>query len=80
MGKVFLVGAGPGDLKLITLKGLECIQAADTIIYDNLINKNLLLFARKGAEIIYVGKEARGTRCPRVISMPFSLKKGRKRM
>jgi len=58
MGKVFLVGAGPGDLKLITLKGLECIQAADTIIYDNLINKNLLLFARKGAEIIYVGKEA----------------------
>jgi uroporphyrinogen III methyltransferase / synthase len=58
MGKVFLVGAGPGDLKLITLKGLECIQTADTIIYDNLINKNLLLFARKGAEIIYVGKEA----------------------
>ena len=58
MGKVFLVGAGPGDLKLITLKGLECIQAADTIIYDNLINNNLLHFARKGAEIIYVGKEA----------------------
>lgn len=58
MGKVFLVGAGPGDLKLITLKGLECIQAADTIIYDNLINKNLLHFARKGAEIVYVGKEA----------------------
>jgi uroporphyrinogen III methyltransferase / synthase len=58
MGKVFLVGAGPGDLKLITLKGLECIQTADIIIYDNLINKNLLHFAKKGAEIIYVGKEA----------------------
>ncbi len=58
MGKVFLVGAGPGDLKLITLKGLECIQAAETIIYDNLINKNLLHFAKKGAEVIYVGKEA----------------------
>ena len=58
MGKVFLVGAGPGDLKLITLKGLECIQAADTIIYDNLINKDLLHYARKGSEIIYVGKEA----------------------
>ena len=58
MGKVFLVGAGPGDLKLITLKGLECIQAADSIIYDNLINKDLLHYARKGSEIIYVGKEA----------------------
>jgi uroporphyrinogen III methyltransferase / synthase len=58
MGKVFLVGAGPGDLKLITLKGLECIQGADALIYDNLVNKDLLSFARKGAEIIYVGKEA----------------------
>lgn len=58
MGKVFLVGAGPGDLKLITLKGLECIQKADTIIYDNLVNKHLLDFAGKKAEIIYVGKEA----------------------
>jgi len=58
MGKVFLVGAGPGDLKLITLKGIECIQAADTIIYDNLINNNLLHFAKKGAEIIFAGKEA----------------------
>jgi uroporphyrinogen III methyltransferase / synthase len=58
MGKVFLVGAGPGDLKLITLKGLELIQTADVIIYDNLINKELLNFARRSAELIYVGKAA----------------------
>ena len=58
MGKVFLVGAGPGDLKLITLKGIECIRVADAVIYDNLINKGLLDYARKGAEIIYVGKKA----------------------
>jgi uroporphyrinogen III methyltransferase/synthase len=58
MGKVFLVGAGPGDLKLITLKGFELIQSADTIIFDSLVNKNLLYFAKKGAEFLYVGKQA----------------------
>lgn len=58
MGKVFLVGAGPGDLKLITLRGLELIRAADAIIYDNLVNKDLLHFAKKSAELIYVGKAA----------------------
>ena len=58
MGKVYLVGAGPGDLKLITLRGFELIQQADVIIYDNLANKALLQLSRKGAELIYVGKEA----------------------
>ncbi len=58
MGKVYLVGAGPGDFKLITLKGMECIYGADVVIYDNLVNPELLSFARKGAELIYVGKEA----------------------
>ena len=58
MGKVFLVGAGPGDLKLITLRGLELIQAADAVIYDNLVNKDLLHYAKKSAELIYVGKAA----------------------
>ncbi|HEX2967007.1 MAG TPA: uroporphyrinogen-III C-methyltransferase [Syntrophorhabdaceae bacterium] len=58
MGKVFLVGAGPGDLKLITVKGSECIRKADVIIYDNLINKGLLNIAPQRAEIIYVGKKA----------------------
>jgi uroporphyrinogen III methyltransferase/synthase len=58
MGKVYLVGAGPGDAKLITLRGLELIQRADVIIYDFLVNKNLLAFAKPGTEIIYVGKQA----------------------
>jgi len=55
-GIVCLVGAGPGDPKLITVKGLECIKKADTIIYDRLVGLRLLAFARPGAEIIYVGK------------------------
>ncbi len=55
-GIVYLVGAGPGDPKLITVKGLECIQKADTVIYDRLAGRRLLAFARPGAEIIYVGK------------------------
>lgn len=58
MGKVYLVGAGPGDAKLITLRGLELIQKADVIIYDFLVNKDLLAFAKPSAEIIYVGKQA----------------------
>ena len=58
MGKVYLVGAGPGDLKLITLKGLELIRLGDVIIYDNLVNKGLLEYARAGAEIVYAGKKA----------------------
>ncbi|OPY65062.1 MAG: Uroporphyrinogen-III C-methyltransferase [Syntrophorhabdus sp. PtaU1.Bin002] len=58
MGRVYLVGAGPGDLKLITLRGLELIQRADVIIYDFLVNPRLLDFCREGAEIIYVGKQA----------------------
>lgn len=55
-GKVYLVGAGPGDHKLITLKGLECIKEADIILYDRLVNTKLLKYARDNAEIIYVGK------------------------
>lgn len=58
MGKVYLVGAGPGDAKLITLRGFELIQKADVIIYDFLVNKELLSFAKPHTEIIYVGKQA----------------------
>lgn len=58
MGRVYLVGAGPGDMKLITVRGLELIRRGDVIIYDNLVNKGLLEYARAGAEIIYAGKKA----------------------
>lgn len=53
---VYLVGAGPGDPGLITVKGLECIKKADVIVYDRLAGVRLLDQARPGAELIYVGK------------------------
>lgn len=56
MGIVYLVGAGPGDPELITLKGLKCLQKADVVVYDRLINKDLLQEAKKEAELIYCGK------------------------
>ena len=55
--KVYLVGAGPGDPGLITVKGKECVQNADVIIYDYLASPALLKYARKSAELIYVGKK-----------------------
>ena len=55
--KVFLVGAGPGDPGLITVKGKECIENADVIIYDYLASPALLKFAQNTAELIYVGKK-----------------------
>lgn len=58
MGTVYLVGAGPGDGKLITVRGFELIQKADVIIYDFLVNRELLDAAKNEAELIYVGKQA----------------------
>ncbi len=54
---VYLIGAGPGDPELITLKGRRCLEAADCVIYDYLVNIELLRFARARAERIYVGKK-----------------------
>ncbi len=56
VGKVYLVGAGPGDYGLLTLKGLACIRQADVIIYDRLANKAYLEETKAGCEHIYVGK------------------------
>ncbi len=56
-GKVYLVGAGPGDPELITAKGLRCIAEADVLIYDYLAAKALLRHARTDCECIYVGKK-----------------------
>jgi len=55
---VYLVGAGPGDPGLVTVRGLELIKKADVIVYDNLIPNRLLQQARTDAELIYVGKQA----------------------
>jgi len=57
-GKVYIVGAGPGDPRLITVRGLECLREADAVVYDRLIDPELLREARHGAELIYVGKES----------------------
>ena len=57
-GKCFLVGAGPGDLGLVTLRAKECIERADVIIYDYLSNPEMLKWAPESAEIIYAGKKA----------------------
>ncbi|QWK12686.1 MAG: uroporphyrinogen-III C-methyltransferase [Aquificota bacterium] len=57
MGKVYLIGAGPGDPELLTLKALRLIKSADVILYDRLINQEILLFAKPECELVYVGKE-----------------------
>ena len=57
-GKVYLVGAGPGDLGLVTLRAKECIERADAIVYDHLANAEMLGWARDDAEIVYAGKRA----------------------
>jgi uroporphyrin-III C-methyltransferase len=54
--KLTLVGAGPGDAELITIKGIKAIQSADVVMYDALANDSLLDFAPKNALLLYVGK------------------------
>jgi len=54
--KVTLVGAGPGDKELITLKGMKAIEQADYILYDALVNPDILEYAQKNTPILYVGK------------------------
>ncbi|MCK2005429.1 uroporphyrinogen-III C-methyltransferase [[Brevibacterium] frigoritolerans] len=61
-GKVYIVGAGPGDPDLITVKAIKCIAEADVILYDRLVNRELLSYGKPGAEYIYCGK-APGKHC-----------------
>lgn len=56
MGKIYLVGAGPGDPGLITFKGVQALAQADVVVYDRLVNPVLLYLAPKTAELLYVGK------------------------
>jgi uroporphyrin-III C-methyltransferase len=57
MGKVYLTGAGPGDIELMTIKAYRLVQCADAIVYDRLANPAILDLAAKGCEFVNVGKE-----------------------
>ena len=61
---VYLVGAGPGDAGLLTLRGAELLARADVVIYDALVNPDLLRLAPKSAEFIYGGKRAKDNAIP----------------
>jgi uroporphyrin-III C-methyltransferase len=56
VGKVYLTGAGPGDIELLTLKAFRLVKEADVIVYDRLANPEILKEAKDGCEFIYVGK------------------------
>src|SRR5688572_4939540 len=58
-GLVYLVGAGPGDAGLLTMRGAELLKRADVVVYDALVNKDLLRLAPASAEIIYGGKRSK---------------------
>ncbi len=57
-GRVWLVGAGPGDPGLLTVRGLDCLRRADAVLHDGLVNRELLVFARRDAEIFDTSKRA----------------------
>ena len=56
--RITLVGAGPGDADLITIKGIKALQTADVVLYDALVNEELLEFAPANAIKVYVGKRS----------------------
>jgi uroporphyrinogen III methyltransferase / synthase len=60
VGKVYLVGAGPGDPGLLTLRGAECLRAADVVLYDYLASPKLLAHARPDAELVCLGRHGHG--------------------
>jgi uroporphyrinogen III methyltransferase / synthase len=63
-GTVYLVGAGPGDAGLLTMRGAELLGRADVVVYDALVNPDLLRLAPQSAEVIYGGKRARDHAIP----------------
>lgn len=60
IGKVVLIGAGPGASDLITLRAVEALRRADVVVHDRLVNRDLLAHTRPGTEVVYVGKAPGG--------------------
>ena len=83
-GICHLVGAGPGDLGLVTLRAKECLEAAEVVVYDYLCNPDMLAWAPASAEIIYAGKKpartplsrTRSTRCSSTRPAPANASSG----
>lgn len=63
-GRVTLVGAGPGDAELLTLKAARVLASASTVLYDNLVSNDVLAHVAQWAELIYVGKQSRNHTLP----------------
>jgi uroporphyrinogen III methyltransferase/synthase len=70
---VYIVGAGPGDIELLTLKAKRLIENAEIIIYDKLINKDILNWASANCKIIYVGKREKGTESSQEIQKEINI-------
>jgi uroporphyrin-III C-methyltransferase len=79
--ELYVVGAGPGDPELITVKAYKVLQTADIVLYDNLANKELLNLTREDCDHIYVGKQPYGTYTPQeeinAMIKHFAFTKGR---
>ena len=66
-GKVYLVGAGPGDPELLTLKAVRLLGCADVVLVDDLVNRAILVHVREGARVVKVGKRGGCKSTPQVI-------------
>ena len=74
---IYLVGSGPGDPSLFTVKGVRCVQEADAVVYDRLAPQALLAYARPEAELHYVGKKPKETSMPQEEINTLLVKLGR---
>ena len=81
-GSVVLVGAGPGDPELLTLRAVRALQSADVILFDNLVSPEILDFARREAKKMLVGKTGHAPSCKQddINALMVSLAKGGKRV